>query len=75
MRVVLGLMLLAAGAAGGVVAERILFEPASSGDVAGIPENEPGPGDPPLIWLEGRLQEIGDSELVLQDGGAEPIEV
>ena len=75
MRVVLGLMLLAAGVAGGVVAERMLAEPASKAGSVDIPENEPGPGDPPLVWLEGELQEIGETELVVQDGDADPIAV
>jgi hypothetical protein len=75
MRLVLGLLLLAAGVAGGVAAERMLAEPASRAGPADIPENEPGPGDPPLVWLEGELQEVGDTEMVLQDGDAEPIEV
>ncbi|MGH2687018.1 MAG: hypothetical protein ACRDJP_16260 [Actinomycetota bacterium] len=75
MRLVLGLLLLAAGAVGGVVAERMLVEPASSADPAAIPENEPRPGDPPLVWLDGELRSLGDTELVLQDGDAEPIEV
>ena len=75
MRVVLGLLLLAAGAVGGVVAERMLVEPESSADPVDIPENEPRPGDPPLVWLEGELQALRDTELVLQDGEAEPIEV
>ena len=75
MRLVLGLLLLAAGAAGGVVADRMLAEPAVGSGATDIPENEPRPGDPPLVWLDGELQTVGDTELVVQDGDAAPIEV
>jgi hypothetical protein len=75
MRLLLGLILLTAGAVGGALAERAWFESEPARSAAGVEENEPGPGDPPLVWLDGELQEVGDTELVLQDGDADPIEV
>jgi hypothetical protein len=76
MRLFLGLVLLGLGAAGAVAADRLLLEPTGEErGTASIPETEPRPGDPPLVWLEGELEEIGERGLVLRDGEGPRIEV
>jgi hypothetical protein len=75
MRLLVGIVLLGLGAAGAVAADRLLLEPTGQRGPAGIPETEPRPGDPPLVWLEGDLEEIGERGLVLRDGEGPRIEV
>jgi hypothetical protein len=33
-----------------------------------IERTQPGPDDPPLVWVGGSLEEVGESQLLLQDG-------
>lgn len=65
-----GLLLLALGAAAAVSADRLLIRPASSADAAPpeVSDSEPGPGDPPVVWLDGTLAEVTDSQLSVQEG-------
>jgi hypothetical protein len=72
-----GLLLLALGAAAAVSADRLLIRPTSSAD-AGPPEvtdSQPGPGDPPVVWLDGILVEVNDSQLSVQEGRGTSIQV
>lgn len=76
MRLLLGLTLIAAGAAGAIAADRLVLSPAAeSRSAAAFPETEPRAGDPPLVWIEGRLEEVGERELALRDGEGEQIQV
>ena len=69
MRFLWGLLLLAIGAAGAVAADRMLISDASPlGGTPPIERTEPGPDDPPLVWVGGSLEEVGESQLLLQDG-------
>ena len=70
MRVLGGLLLLAIGAAGAVAADRLLITPAasSSGETPPIERTEPGPDDPPLVWISGSLEEVTETQLVLREG-------
>jgi hypothetical protein len=64
-----GLVLLAMGAAAAFGVERLVLRPtASSGTPPPVAESEPGPGDPPLVWLDGTLESITDADLALRDG-------
>lgn len=76
MRFFAGLVLLAAGAAGALAVDRMVLSPsAESRAVAAFPETERREGDPPLVWIDGRLEEVGDRELMLRDGQGEPVPV
>lgn len=70
VRVLGGLLLLAIGAAGAVAADRLLIAPAasSSGETPPIERTEPGPTDPPIVWIAGELQEVSESELLVREG-------
>ncbi len=71
MRVVHAVVLVAFGAAGALAVDRLVLEPASTAAPETAPEvtgSEPGPGDPPVLWLDGTLEEISESELVVREG-------
>lgn len=69
MRWFRGLVLLAVGAAAAFGVERLMLRPTATGDAAPpVSESEPGPGDPPVVWLDGTLESIGDADLALREG-------
>lgn len=72
-----GLLLLALGAAAAVSADRLLIRPASSADATPpeVSDSQPGPGDPPVVWLDGTLAEVTDSQLSVQEGRGPSISV
>jgi hypothetical protein len=69
VRWVRGLVLLAVGAAAAFGVERLVLRPAvSSGAPAPVPRSEPGPGDPPVVWLQGTRESITEADLALREG-------
>ncbi|MGH2662571.1 MAG: hypothetical protein ACRDH8_07130 [Actinomycetota bacterium] len=69
MRVVGGLLLVALGAAAALLADRVLLEPASSdATTPAVPQSAPGPGDPPVVWVDGTLEEVSDSQIIVREG-------
>jgi hypothetical protein len=69
------LVLIALGAGGAVAAERLLVMPAISDTGGSVPETEPGPGDPPVVWVDGTLDEASDNALVVREGQGPRIDV
>lgn len=69
MRLVLGVVLIALGAAGAVAVDRLGPQPTSpaSGTPA-VARSDPAPGSPPLVWLDGTLEEISDGSLSVREG-------
>jgi hypothetical protein len=65
-----GLFLLLLGAGLALAAERVLLtgEPAGDAALPPIERTDRGPGDQPLVWLDGTLDELGESELALREG-------
>ena len=63
-------MLLAVGAAAVIGVDRLMLRPAASSEPPPPPvvESEPGPGDPPVVWLDGTLESITEGDLALRDG-------
>ena len=54
-----------------VAAYVYVFRPAvrdTGGSATSIPQHDPAPGDPPVVWIAGRLTAVGGSELVLREG-------
>lgn len=69
MRLLTGILLLGIGAAGAVAADRMLVrdvEPLTGSPL--VERTEPGEGDPPLVWIDGSLEVIGEDQLVLEQG-------
>jgi hypothetical protein len=63
------IVLIALGAGGALAVDRLVIspEPAVSGST-GVGRSEPAPGSPPLVWLDGTLEEIGDGSLAVREG-------
>lgn len=36
----------------------------------GVFQNEPGPGDPPVVWIGGTLEAVEQGHLAIREGGA-----
>lgn len=69
MRLFRGLVLLAVGATAAFGVERLMLRPTASGDTPPpVAESEPGPGDPPVVWLDGTLETITEAELAMREG-------
>lgn len=69
VRWVRGLVLLTMGAAAAFGVERLVLRPAvSTGAPVPVPRSEPGPGDPPVVWLQGTLESISETDLALREG-------
>ena len=63
-------MLLGAGV--GLAADRVILQPqGASGGLPPAERTEPGAGDRPLVWLDGTLEELGESQLGLRAGEGE----
>ncbi len=76
MRFVRALMLLGIGAVVALGVDRLLVQPLLPTSASpGIERTERGPTDPPLVWISGSLEEIGETQLILRDGEAPPITV
>ena len=75
MRFVRGLLIVVLAAAGAVAADRFLIrepEPTSAPASTTVEETEPGPSDPPLVWIDGEVEEVTDTELFLREGERGP---
>lgn len=73
MRFVWGVLLLAIGAAAAIAADRLLItevQPLSG--TPPIERTEPMPGDPPLVWIGGSLEDVGESQVLLREGDEGP---
>ncbi len=40
----------------------------ASGPVPAVPQVEPAPGGPPVIWVAGTLRQIAESQITIQNG-------
>jgi hypothetical protein len=70
------LFLLALGAAAALAVDRLVLEPtAAETSPPPVSGSEPGPGDPPVVWLDGSLEEVSASQLVIQEGSGPRLEV
>lgn len=76
VRVIGGLLLVAIGVAGALAADRLFFEPATSDTTTpAVPQSAPGPGDPPVVWVDGTLDEISESQILVREGEGPQVEV
>ena len=74
MRFVRAMMLLGIGAAAAIAVDRLLLpELLPTSSTPGIERTERGPTDPPLVWIGGTLEEVGETKLTLRDGEGPPI--
>jgi hypothetical protein len=74
--VVRALVLIALGAGGAVAVDRLVLtsEPPATGGAA-VARSDPAPGSPPLVWLGGTLEEIGDGSLSVREGEGARVEL
>jgi hypothetical protein len=76
MRFVRAMLLLAIGAGAALAVDRLLVQELLPTSVTpGIERTERGPNDPPLVWISGSLEEVGETQLILGDGEGPPITV
>ncbi len=69
MRVVGGILLLALGAAGAIAADRLLVRPLLPGErTPAVERSEPETGDPPVVWIDGTLERVEESQFTLARG-------
>jgi hypothetical protein len=69
-----GILLIALGAAAAVAVDRLVLAP--SPDPAGGPpvaRSEAAPGSPPLVWVDGVLEEIEARSLAVREGSGGPV--
>lgn len=71
-RVLLAALLVAAGGALGYMWRDTRGPVGLGGAIPFVRESSPGPGDPPVVWLAGRIQEVTAERVVLQEGGGGP---
>jgi hypothetical protein len=71
------LLLIALGAAAAVAVDRLVLQEttATGGGPPPVSGSEPGPGDPPVVWVDGTLERITGSELVVRVGRGPRLEV
>lgn len=69
------LVLIGLGAAGATAADRLLVTPTISDRSAPVPETEPGPGDPPVVWVDGTLERASPEGLVVREGDGPRVDV
>ncbi|HZB04507.1 MAG TPA: hypothetical protein VE737_09325 [Actinomycetota bacterium] len=69
-----GILLIAVGAAAAVAVDRLILTP--SPDPAGGPvvaRSDAAPGSPPLVWLDGTLEEIETRSVAVREGEDGPV--
>jgi hypothetical protein len=76
MRLIRAFLLLGVGAAGALAADRVFFRPVEpAAETPPIERIDPGAGDPPLVWIDGALENVGADQLLLRDGPGPTITV
>jgi hypothetical protein len=76
MAVLKVVVLMALGAAAAVSVERLVLAPTAAEEPPPeVTGSEPGPGDPPVVWLDGSLEEVSVSKLVIREGRGPSLEV
>jgi hypothetical protein len=62
-------LLIAVSAAVAVTVDRLVLNPAPTlSEAPGAPRSDPAPGSPPLVWLDGTLEQIGQGSLAIREG-------
>jgi hypothetical protein len=76
VRLIGALLLIALGAGAAITADRLFLEPeATEAAPPIVPQSAPGPGDPPVVWIDGSLEELSESQIVMRDGEGPRVEV
>lgn len=62
-------LLIAVAAAAAVTVDRLVLNPAPTlSGAPGVARSDPAPGSPPLVWLDGTLEQIGQGSLAIREG-------
>ncbi|MGH2677823.1 MAG: hypothetical protein ACRDHB_05635, partial [Actinomycetota bacterium] len=76
MRLLSAVVLIAIGAAGAIAVDRLVLEPSpTASDAPPVTGSEPAPGSPPLVWLEGTMEEVSEGSLSVREGQGELVEL
>jgi hypothetical protein len=76
MSLIRALLLLGVGVTSGFVADRLLVRPVEpTSETPPIERIDPGAGDPPLVWIDGSLENVGQDQLLLREGEGPTITV
>jgi hypothetical protein len=69
VRLLSAVVLIAIGAAGAIAVDRLVLEPApAASDTPPVTGSRPAPGSPPLVWLEGTMEEVSEGSLSVREG-------
>jgi hypothetical protein len=69
-----GILLIAVGAAAAVAVDRLILDPSPDpADGPVVTRSEAAPGSPPLVWLDGTLEQIEARSLAVREGQDGPV--
>jgi hypothetical protein len=69
-----GILLIAVGAAAAVAVDRLILDPSPDpADGPVVTRSEAAPGSPPLVWLDGTLEQIETRSLAVREGQDGPV--
>jgi hypothetical protein len=76
VRLLTAVLLIALGAAGAIAVDRLVVEPSpTAADAPPVTGSEPAPGSPPLVWLEGTMEEVSEGSLSVREGQGAVVEL
>jgi hypothetical protein len=76
VRLLSAVVLIAMGAAGAIAVDRLVLEPSpTASGAAPVTGSEPAPGSPPLVWLEGTMEEVSEGSLSVREGQGALVEL
>ena len=76
MRLLSAVLLIAVGAAGAIAVDRVVLEPSpTASEVPPVTGSEPAPGSPPLVWLEGTMEDVSEGSLSVREGQGAVVEL
>lgn len=76
MKLLGSVFLIALGAGGAIAVQRLVLEPAPAASTGpGVAHSDPAPGSPPLVWLDGTLEEVTDGSLAIREGQGPMVEL
>jgi hypothetical protein len=63
------ILLVGAAAAAAVTLDRLVLDPEPTRSAApGVANSDPAPGSPPLVWLDGTLEQLDQGSLTIREG-------
>jgi hypothetical protein len=76
VRLLGAVILIATGAAGAIAVDRLVLEPSpAASEAPPVTGSDPAPGSPPLVWLEGTMEEVSEGSLSVREGQGAVVEL